>query len=56
VFVGTDAFLGPGVRVGRAAVVGARAVVVKDIEPFTIVGGNPARPIGRRVFSQEPRG
>jgi len=56
VFVGTDAFLGPGVRVGRAAVVGARAVVVKDVEPFTIVGGNPARPIGRRVFSQEPRG
>jgi len=55
VFVGTEAFLGPGVRVGRAAVVGARAVVVKDVEPFTVVAGNPARPIGRRTFNPAQR-
>jgi putative colanic acid biosynthesis acetyltransferase WcaF len=50
VWVGTEAFIGPGVRVGRGAVVGARAVVVKDVEPLDIVGGNPARTIGRREF------
>jgi putative colanic acid biosynthesis acetyltransferase WcaF len=48
VWVGTEAFIGPGVRVGRAAVVGARAVVVKNVGPLEIVGGNPARIIGRR--------
>lgn len=50
VWVGTDAFIGPGVTVGRGAVVGARSVVVKDVQPLDIVGGNPARPIGRRRF------
>jgi putative colanic acid biosynthesis acetyltransferase WcaF len=48
VWVGTEAFIGPRVRVGRAAVVGARAVVVKDVAPLDIVAGNPARPISRR--------
>jgi putative colanic acid biosynthesis acetyltransferase WcaF len=48
VFVGTEAFIGPGVRVGRAAVVGARAVVVKDVAPLDVVAGNPARTVSRR--------
>ncbi len=43
-----DAFVGPGVVVGEGAVVGARAVVVRDVESGVIVGGNPARAIGRR--------
>lgn len=50
VWVGTDAFIGPGVTVGHGAVVGARSVVVKNVQPLDIVGGNPARPIGRRQF------
>ncbi len=34
--------------IGHGAVVGMRSVVVKDVPPYTIVGGNPARPIRRR--------
>lgn len=45
-WIGADAFVGPDVRVGRRAVVGARAVAVKNVRARTIVGGNPARPIG----------
>jgi putative colanic acid biosynthesis acetyltransferase WcaF len=47
-WVGTDAFIGPGVTVGRGSMVAARAVVVKDVDPFTLVGGHPARIIGQR--------
>lgn len=45
-----DAFVGPGVKVGEGAVVGARAVVMKDVEPWTVVAGNPAKFIKRRVI------
>jgi acetyltransferase-like isoleucine patch superfamily enzyme len=38
----------PGVTIGEGAVVAAGAVVVSDIEPFTVVGGVPARKIGER--------
>jgi putative colanic acid biosynthesis acetyltransferase WcaF len=48
VWVGTEAFIGPGVTVGRGAVVGARAVVVKDVAPLDVVAGNPARTVARR--------
>jgi putative colanic acid biosynthesis acetyltransferase WcaF len=48
VWIGTEAFIGPGVTVKQGAVVGARAVVVKDVEPFDIVAGNPARYIRKR--------
>ena len=47
-WVCADAFVGPGVCIGEGAIVGARAVVVRDVPPWTIVAGNPARPIGER--------
>ena len=42
-WVATDAFIGMGVTIGEGAVVGARAVVFKDVDPWTVVGGNPAK-------------
>lgn len=39
----------PGVRIGEGAVVASGAVVAKDVAPFTIVGGLPAKEIGRRT-------
>jgi maltose O-acetyltransferase len=47
-WIGTRAILLPGRRVGEGAVVGAGAVVTRDVAPFTVVGGNPARVLGPR--------
>lgn len=52
VWVGFEAVILAGVTVGDGAVIGARAVVTKDVEPYTIVGGVPARQIRKR-FSDE---
>jgi putative colanic acid biosynthesis acetyltransferase WcaF len=43
-----DAFIGPGVTVGEFAIVGARTVVMKDVEAGMIVAGNPMRALGKR--------
>lgn len=47
-FVGAQALVLPGITVGEGAVVGAGSVVTKDVAPWTIVAGNPAKEIGRR--------
>ncbi|WP_200387873.1 putative colanic acid biosynthesis acetyltransferase [Thiocapsa imhoffii] len=46
-----DAFVGPGRRIGEGAIVGAAAVVVKDVPAWTIVAGNPARYVKSRTLS-----
>jgi len=48
VFIGPRAIILPGVKIGKGAVVAAGAVVTKDVEEFTIVGGVPAQVIGER--------
>lgn len=48
VWIGARAIVMPGRRVARGAIVAAGAVVTRDVGPFEIVGGNPARPIGQR--------
>lgn len=52
VWIGEGAFIKAGVRIGTGAVVGMGAVVTKDVPPYAIVGGNPARVIRYR-FSDE---
>lgn len=47
-FIGPRVIILPNVTIGRGAVVGAGAVVTRDVEPLTIVGGVPAREIGKR--------
>lgn len=51
-WVCAEAYVGPGVVVGDGAVVGARACVYKDVEPWTVVGGNPAKFIKKRVIKE----
>jgi putative colanic acid biosynthesis acetyltransferase WcaF len=49
-FVGARAFVMPGVSIGEGSIVGACSVVTKDVAPWTIVVGNPARVIGTRPY------
>lgn len=51
-WIAADAFVGMGVTIGQGAVVGARAAVFKDVEPWTVVGGNPAKFIKKRVIAK----
>ena len=51
-WVGYGAVILTGVTVGVGAIIGTRAVVTKDVPPYTIVGGIPAKPIRKR-FSED---
>lgn len=52
VWIGYNATIMAGVKIGNGAIIAANSTVVKDVAPYTIVGGNPAREIKRR-FSDE---
>jgi Acetyltransferase (isoleucine patch superfamily) len=52
VWIGYEAVIMPGVHIGDSAIVGTRAVVTKDVPPYTIVGGVPAREIRKRFGPQ----
>ncbi len=48
VWIGYDSLIMPGVKIGNGGIVSSRSVVVSDVPPYTIVGGNPAKPIRQR--------
>lgn len=48
VWIGYEAVIMGGVTIGNGAIIGARAVVTKDVEPYSIVGGSPAKEIRKR--------
>ncbi len=52
-WVASEAYVGPGVTVGEGAVVAARAVAVRDVAPWTVVGGNPAKFLRERKMRGE---
>lgn len=51
-WVAAESFIMMGVTIGKGAVVGARSAVFKDVEPWTIVGGNPAKFIKKRIIKE----
>ena len=53
VWIGYNATILPGVHIGNGACIGACAVVSKDVPPYAIVGGNPARLIRMRFSPEE---
>lgn len=53
VWIGFEALIMPGVKIGDGAVIAARAVVTRDVQPYAIVGGNPAKIIKMRFSDEE---
>lgn len=48
VWIGADVKIKPGVTIGHGAVIASQSVVTKDVEPYSVVGGNPAKLIKKR--------
>ncbi|HEY7933296.1 MAG TPA: CatB-related O-acetyltransferase [Solirubrobacteraceae bacterium] len=53
VWIGAQALILPGVKIGDGAVIGARAVVTRDVRPYAIVAGVPAREVRRRFGDEQ---
>lgn len=51
-WIASEAFVNMGITIGEGAVVGARAAVFKDVDPWTVVGGNPAKFIKKRIIKE----
>ncbi len=56
VWIAADAFVGPGVRVGCGAILGARGCAMRTLEPWTIYAGNPAVPVKERPRFHDSEG
>ena len=48
VWIGYDCLIMPGVKIGNGAIISSRSVVVSDVPPYTVIGGNPAKAIKER--------
>ncbi|WP_417552251.1 type B chloramphenicol O-acetyltransferase [Marinomonas fungiae] len=53
VWIGSEAMVMPGIKIGHGAVIGSRSLITKDVEPYAIVGGNPAKQIKKRFSDEE---
>lgn len=53
VWLGMCAMIMPGVKIGNGAIVAAHSVVTRDVAPYTLVGGNPAKEIKKRFTDEE---
>ncbi|QJN46975.1 GNAT family N-acetyltransferase (plasmid) [Klebsiella pneumoniae] len=53
VWIGSEAMIMPGIKIGDGAVIGSRSLVTKDVEPYAIIGGNPAKQIKKRFSDEE---
>ena len=53
VWIGAEAMIMPGIRIGDGAMIGSRSVVTKDVAPYAIVAGNPAREIRKRFSDSD---
>lgn len=53
VWIGYNATIMPGIRIGDGAIIASNATVTKDVSPYTIIGGNPAKPIRKRFSEDE---
>ena len=53
VWIGHEAVILPGVKIGDGCIIGSQSVVTKSAEPYTIIGGNPAKPIRKRFIEED---
>ncbi|MEU0648328.1 MULTISPECIES: CatB-related O-acetyltransferase [Streptomyces phaeochromogenes group] len=53
VWIGREAVIMPGVTIGDGAVIGARSLVTSDVAPYSVVGGNPAKEIKKRLSDED---
>jgi len=53
VWIGFGATIMPGVKIGDGVIIATKSVVTKDVEPYAIVGGNPAKEIRKRFSDEE---
>jgi putative colanic acid biosynthesis acetyltransferase WcaF len=53
VWIAAEAFIGPGVTVGQGSVVAARCSIVKDVEPWVVMAGNPGAVIKKRTLTAD---
>ena len=56
VWIGYGATIMPGVRIGNGSIIGSKSVVTQDVEPYSIVGGNPAKIIRKRFSDDQIEG
>lgn len=53
VWIGAEAMIMPGIKIGHGAIIGARSMVTKDVKPYSIIGGNPAKVIRKRFSDNQ---